>query len=71
MRTIKSSYDRLSLCPLLDDKLDVRIRASKLLQVVVNICPRVGGGGPFIAKLKDKLADLRNKGNVPVGRLRR
>lgn len=68
--TVESTDDRLSVCALFHDNLDVWVCAGKSLDMVVDECASVGGRGPFVAELEDKLPDVRSKRGVPVRRRR-
>ena len=58
------------MTPLPHDKLDMRVCACQILEVIVDVRAEVSRGCPVVAELEDKLPDLRNKSSMTVGRER-
>lgn len=64
--TVEAPHDGLLVCPLLYNKLYVRVCAGDLGKVIAEEGPCVGGRGPLVAELEDELAYLGNEGNMAV-----
>jgi hypothetical protein len=48
MRTVKASHYGLTVVPLSDDNFDMGVGTGQVLEVVVEVGPRVSGRGPVL-----------------------
>lgn len=58
------------MTPLPHDKLNMRICACQVLEVIVNVSAEVSRGCPVVTVFEDKFPDLRDEGTMSVCRNR-